>query len=170
MTSITEKKLSERDAIARAAEQFLKAGGKVQRLPGPTLKPLPARRHPQPKVSSKPANSRRGLTISSFKRYQEAFPEASRLFDTGIPIKHIAQHLSRSEGFILRCLEHYGIDAPAVRAEQKEKALAETIEQIQIMAADGHSIRYVAEQLGISTSRVRYQADRQGIQFKGAAT
>ena len=158
------------EQIGALVDQYIKAGGRIERLPGTTLKPLPARRHPKPKVSSKPANSRRALIISSFKRYEEAFPEASRLFDTGIPIKHIAQHLSRSEGFILRCLEHYGIDAPAVRAEQKEKALAETIEQIQIMAADGHSMRYVAEQLGISTSRVRYQADRYGIQFKGAAT
>ena len=158
------------EQIGALVDQYIKAGGRIERLPGPTLKPLPARRHPQPKVSSKPAYSRRALTISSFKRYEEAFPEASRLFDTGMPIKHIAQHLSRSEGFILRCLEHYGIDAPAVRAEQKEKALAETIEQIKIMAADGHSMRYVAEQLGISTSRVRYQADRYGIQFKGAAT
>lgn len=166
MTSIPEKKLSERDDIARAAEQFLKAGGKVQRLPGPTLKPLPARRHPQPKVSSKQANSRRDLTISSFKRYQEAFPEASHLFDTGMPIKHIAQHLSRSEGFILRCLEHFGIDAKEVRAEQKEKALAETIEQIQVMAADGHSVRYIAEHLGITASRVLYHADRREIRLR----
>lgn len=163
MTPIPQHKAAEREALARAAQQYLRAGGSIKRLPGPSMKPIPLRKDPPRKPAPK-----REKKIP--KRYQEVADVVLQKFHSGVPLKTIGADLGRSADFVVSCLGALGIDARGYRAEQRLKRDAEEVPVIRMLAADGHSIRFVAEQLGISASRVRYQADRYGIQFKGAAT
>lgn len=149
------------EKLGSLVDQYLSAGGTIETLPGPSLAPLPPRRHPKPQ----PKKPRRPLMPAHIKRYRESYPKIIELFERGLPLKHIGIEVGRTCNFVISCLDYYGIDARAVRAEQKEQALAETIEQIRIMAKDGHSGAYIAAQLGITDSGVRYHADRHEIRF-----
>lgn len=143
-------------------EQYLKAGGRIERLPGSTLAPPPLRRHPKPQ----PKKPRKVLMPAHLKRYRESGPKIIELFERGLSFKQIAADVGRSDKFVISCLDYYAIDAVAIRAEQKAKANADMIEQIRILAKDGHTIRFAAEQLGITASKVRYHAERNDICFR----
>ncbi|NLY57048.1 MAG: hypothetical protein GX071_00835 [Gammaproteobacteria bacterium] len=152
-------------SLAKQVEQYLAQGGQIQHLPGPTFPAPPPRREPK-RQSGSAQPKRRGRTSASIKRYQEYGPRVLELFERGDPLKQIALAVGRSEPFILRCLDWHGIDGRATRAEQKVKANAGFVEQLRVLARDGHSMRYAAEQLDASASRVRYQAERNGIEFR----
>lgn len=162
MTPLSEHKAAERDRIARAADQFFKSGGRIERLPGPALAPPPPRWHPKPQ----PKKPRKVLMPAHIKRYRESGPKIIELFERGLSFKQIAAESGRSDKFVISCLDYYAIDAVAVRAEQKTKANADMIEQIRLLAADGHSTRYIGEQLGISASKVLYHGGRNEIRFR----
>ena len=165
MTPIPQHKAAEREALARAAQQYLRAGGSIKRLPGPTFPPMPARR--EPPARRKPATRRGDLSAAKARRYREAGPEVIRLFQAELPLKEIGERIGRSAVFVTQCLAAHGINAQAARAEQKRKREAEEVEVIRLLANDGHSIRYAAEQLGHPTPwRVRHLADKHGIRFR----
>src|SRR5690554_4513011 len=144
--------------LAAMVEQYLQSGGRIERLPGPSLEPPPVRR--EPRRRSKPKAKRRDLSVSSVKRYREHGSQVIAMFEQGLPYKHIAREIGRSDAFVMRCLDWYGIDAQAVRAEQQLLEVAETLEQIRLLMRDGHSGRYIAEQLGVSPSRVRWLQEK----------
>lgn len=148
--------------LAAMVEQYLTAGGSIERLPGPTFTPPPPRKHPEAKAK-KP---RKELLPAHIRRYRESGPKAIELFDRGATIREIGREIGRTDSFVYSCLEYFGIDARAVRAEQKKAELKDMIEQIRVLARDGHSSRFIAEQLNISQSKVLYHADRYGIEFR----
>src|SRR5690606_24656015 len=77
-TPIPQHNAAEREALARAAQQYLRAGGSIKRLPGPTFLPMPARR--EPPARRKPVTRRDDLSAAKARRYREAGPEVIRLF------------------------------------------------------------------------------------------
>lgn len=150
------------EKLGSLVDQYLNAGGTIETLPGPTLAPPPPRWHPKPQ----PKKPRKVLMPAHIKRYRESGPKIIELFERGLSFKQIAADVGRSDKFVISCLDYYSIDAVAIRAEQKAKANAAMIEQIRILAADGHSSRFIADQMGITSSKVLYHADRAGISFR----
>lgn len=148
--------------LAAMVEQYLTAGGSIDQLPGPTFTPPPPRKHPAT-GAKKP---RKELLPAHIRRYRESGPKVLELFDRGATIREISREVGRTDSFVHSCLDYFGIDARAVRAEQKEAELKETIEQIRVLARDGHSARFIAEQLGISPNKVLYHAGRHEIDFR----
>lgn len=164
MNPLSEHKAAEREAIARAAEQFLKAGGKVHRLPGPTFPAPPPRREPVRKA--KPQPKRRGHQDSAISRYKKHGPQCLAMFERGETLKAIAQAVDKSDAFVLACLDFYGIDAKGERAKVRAREEAEFVAQLKELARDGHSMRWCAGHLGVGWGKVKYQADKHGIEFR----
>lgn len=160
MTSLSAHKEAERDLIARAAEKYLNSGGQIEVLPGPTVAPLPARRHPK----ARPAKPRRSLRDAHSGRYHAYSSVVIEMRERGALIKDIAKHIGMSATFVSDCLTYFGVrDAEADKAARE---LEEMIEKIGIMAGDGHSARYIGEQLNVTTSKILYQADKNNIRFR----
>src|SRR5690606_34079167 len=149
-TPIPQQKAAEREALARAAQAFLQSGGQVQKLPGPKFTPPPLRKHPV-RTAKTP---RKKLLPAHVARYRESGPMILQLFERGDTFNEIARQVGRTSTFVIACLNYYGIDGGASRAAQKQAETAELQENIRLLAKGGHSTRYIAEQLGISPSKV----------------
>ena len=161
MTPLSAHKEAERDLIARAAEKYLNSGGQIEVLPGPTVAPLPARRHPK----ARPAKPRRELREAHVSRYHTHGPAVIEMRERGVLLKDIAKHIGMSATFVSDCLGYFGVrDAEADKAARE---LEEMIQKIGIMAGDGHSARFIAEQLKVTASKVLYHARQHEIRFRG---
>lgn len=154
---------SESARLAALTAQYLKAGNEIESLPGPSFTPPPLRTDPPPS-KKKP---RRQLVSSSIKDYREFGPKAVEMYEQDLPIKDISRALGRSDSFTLHCLAYFGIDAKAERAARRKAGEAEFLQQLKMLAKDGHSVRYICEQTGATDTKVRYHAQRLGLTLGG---
>lgn len=148
------------EKLGSLVDQYLNAGGTIETLPGPSLAPLPPRRHPK----AHPKTSRKPLMEAHVARYRMHGPAVIAMRKRGVLLKDIAKNIGMSASFVSNCLAYFG-----VADEESDKAareLKEMVQKIRIMAADGHSARYIAEQLGVTASRVLYHAGKNDVVFR----
>lgn len=151
-------------SLAKQVEQYLAQGGQIQHLPGPTFPAPPPRREPVRKA--KPQPKRRGHQDSAISRYKKHGPQCLAMFERGETLKAIGKAVDKSDAFVLACLDFYGIDAKGERAKVRAREEAEFVAQLKELARDGHSMRWCAGHLGVGWGKVKYQADKHGIEFR----
>lgn len=139
--------------LAALVEQYLKAGGRIEQLPGPTFKPLP------PRIEVIAPVKAQGVPPAAVRRYEAAFQKIIPLFQRGISISEISEATGYGRTFIYSALRYHGVEPTQPRS-------SEAVRKLQEYANQGYTLRYAAQCVGKTLGQARGLAKRNGIKFR----